>query len=453
MNREPPATTAIPEERALLVGVECQGLDRWDVLDSLEELAEIVRSAGARVVDRVAVRRDHVSPSLFIGRGKAGEIAGACRRGDATLAVFDHELSPVQRRNLEGIFETKVLDRTEVVLDIFAQRARTRAGKVQIELAQLEYLLPRLTRLWTHLSRQQGGIGTRGPGEKQLEVDRRRVQERISTLRIRLEEVRQQRGAARSSRRRRGYPVAALVGYTNAGKSTLLNALTAAGVPVEDKLFATLDPTTRAIRTPGNQTVLLTDTVGFLRRLPTHLVEAFHATLEEVTDADLLLHVADISHPRVEEQMAAVDAVLADLGAGSTPRITVFNKVDRVNGDDVPRRYLERFPSSVAISALRKRGLEELVSEIDEGLRNRRVHVHLRIPASDGASIARVHEEGQVLAERYAGEVAVVEALIPRPGLHRWAPYLAERSPAGSSPDASDPVGGGDGGSGGVTSE
>jgi GTP-binding protein HflX len=418
----------------MLVGIQGPDLDRWDVLDSLEELGELVRSAGAVVAETVAVRLERVSPSLFIGRGKASEIAGTCRRLGISVAVFDRELSPVQRRNLERVFGIKVLDRTEIVLDIFAQRARTKAGQLQIELAQLEYLLPRLTRLWSHLSRQQGGIGTRGPGETQLEVDRRRIQERIATLRRRLGDVRKRRRAARSSRRRKGYAVAALVGYTNAGKSTLLNALTAAGVDAEDKLFATLDPTTRILHTTGNQPVLLTDTVGFLRRLPAHLVEAFHATLEEVTEADLLLHVVDISHPRVDEQIAAVEAVLGDLGAGSSPRITVYNKVDRLNGSPVPRRYMEKFPSSVVISAREKSGLKELVEELDERLRTRRVHVHLRIPASDGASIARLHEEGHVLTERYAGDVAVVEALVPRAGLGRWDGYLCDAASAESSP-------------------
>lgn len=441
MRNEAFPSTAAPREPALLIGVEAEGEDRWDALDSLDELAELARSAGADVAERVSVRCKRLSPSLFIGRGKAVEIAEACRRASAALAVFDRELSPVQRRNLEKILGTKVLDRTELVLDIFAQRARTRPGKLQIELAQLEYLLPRLTGLWMHLSRQQGGIGTRGPGETQLEVDRRRVLERITTLRRRLTEVSRQRAAARSFRRRKGYPVAALVGYTNAGKSTLLNSLTAAGVVAEDRMFATLDPTTRAIRTRGNQTVLLTDTVGFLRRLPPHLIEAFHATLEEVTDADLLLHVVDISHPRVEQQMAAVDSVLADLGAASTPRITVFNKTDLLNGAGVPQRYLGRFPSSVAISALDGRGLADLLAEIDERLSNRRIHVHLRIPAADGASIARVHEEGQVLSERYAEDVAILEALIPRPGLGRWKPYLADPLSVEPVPGAGDTVG------------
>ncbi len=432
MTDEMISTAEEREERAVVVGADLRGSDRWEILDSLDELAELARSAGAEVVDRQVIRRDRPTPSLFIGEGKARDLAHLCRERGATLVLFDEDLSPVQKRNLERVFRLKILDRTELILDIFAQRARTRAGKLQIELAQLQYLLPRLTRLWTHLSRQQGGIGTRGPGETQLEVDRRRIQERIRVLRRRLEEVRAQRRVVRASRKRRGRPVGALVGYTNAGKSTLLNVLTQANVLAEDKLFATLDPTTRAVRVPGNQAVLLTDTVGFLRKLPPHLVEAFHATLEEVIEADFLVHVVDVSHPKVEDQIRAVEEVLSELGAARKPRITALNKIDLVQNREYVRRMTRRFPSSAAISAKRRIGLNDLLEEMAGILRDRRVRVSLRIPASDGAALARVHDAGQVLTEDYDGATAAVEALLPRAALGDLDRYI-EKDGSGES--------------------
>src|SRR5580698_7044115 len=276
---------------------------------------------------------DSLNAATFIGPGKAGEFAQYCRANKVDTIIFDDELSPAQSRNLEKIFECKVLDRTALILDIFAQRARTREGKLQIELAQLQHLLPRLTRFWGHLSRQKGGIGMRGDGETQLETDRRRVQDRIAKIARELDVVRRQRSTQRHGRQRNLWPLASIVGYTNAGKSTLLNALTGAEVLAEDKLFATLDPTTRRLKLPTNQNVLLTDTVGFIRKLPHGLVEAFKATLEEVVRADLLLHVVDISHEQAEQQIAAVNAVLAEIGAGEKPVIMVFNKIDCAQGD------------------------------------------------------------------------------------------------------------------------
>src|SRR5947208_5088428 len=287
-----------PPEKALLIGLERRGTDKWAVKDSLEELRELAQSAGAEVLDLITQKRDAPSAPTFVGRGKADEIGTRCRDTGANTVIFDDDLSPAQGRNLVDIFgkDVKVLDRTELILDIFAQRARTREGKIQVELAQLQYMLPRLPGLWTHLSRQRGGIGSRGPGEQQLEVDRRRIMEKIERLSRDLEEVRKNRRIERSGRQKLHWPMVSIIGYTNSGKSTLMNALTGAGVLAEDKLFATLDPTTRKLRLPNNQNILVSDTVGFLRKLPHHLVESFKATLEEVAEADLLLHVVDVSH-------------------------------------------------------------------------------------------------------------------------------------------------------------
>src|SRR6476659_290597 len=335
-------------ERALLIGLEKEGVSKWDLRDSLEELRELASSAGAQVVNTVTQKLPRPTAPYYIGRGKAELIKESFQEQQVTSVIFDNELSPAQGRNLENLFARKVLDRTQLILDIFAQRARSREGRLQIELAQLQYLLPRLTRMWTHLSRQSGGIGTRGPGETQLEVDRRRVQDRIARLERELEGVRKVRSVQREGRRRHQWPVAAVVGYTNAGKSTLLNLLTGAGVLAEDRLFATLDPTTRSLRLPTNQNVLLTDTVGFIRKLPHGLVEAFKATLEEVVQADLLLHVVDVGHPQAEEQIQAVNTVLEEIGAAGKPTLMVFNKIDQLNGNG--NKFRDRFPNAVAVS-------------------------------------------------------------------------------------------------------
>src|SRR5580765_6516169 len=338
-------------ERALLIGLEQDGVSKWDLRDSMEELRELANSAGAEVVSTITQKLQKPTAPYYIGKGKAELIRESFQDQEVTSVIFDNELSPAQGRNLENLFSRKVLDRTQLILDIFAQRARSREGRLQIELAQLQYLLPRLTRMWTHLSRQSGGIGTRGPGETQLEVDRRRVQERIARLERDLEEVRKHRAVQRQGRRRHQWPVAAVVGYTNAGKSTLLNLLTGADVVAENRLFATLDPTTRSFTLPNKQRMLLTDTVGFLRNLPHTLIESFKATLEEVNEADLLIHVVDLSHPRVDEHIAAVDEVIKELGAFGKQTLLVFNKVDAVTNVDHVAAYHARFPGSVAISA------------------------------------------------------------------------------------------------------
>src|ERR1700752_194523 len=331
-------------ERSLLIGLEKEGVSKWDLQDSLEELRELASSAGAKVVDTVTQKLPKPTAPYYIGKGKAELITESFKDQHVTSVIFNDELSPAQGRNLENLLARKVLDRTQLILDIFAQRARSREGRLQIELAQLQYLLPRLTRMWHHLSRQTGGIGTRGPGETQLEVDRRRVQERIARLERELESVRKTRAVQRQGRKRHQWPVASVVGYTNAGKSTVLNLLTGADVVAEDKLFATLDPTTRSFVLPNKQRVLLTDTVGFLRKLPHTLIESFKATLEEVSEADLLIHVVDLSHPRVDENIEAVHTVLKELNAFGKDTLLVFNKVDAVEGAEHIEVYLKRFP-------------------------------------------------------------------------------------------------------------
>ena len=400
-------------ERALLIGLEKQGVSKWDLRDSMEELRELASSAGAEVVDTVTQKLQRPTAPYYIGKGKAESIKDAIQHRQVTSIIFDDELSPAQGRNLENLLSRKVLDRTQLILDIFAQRARSREGRLQIELAQLQYLLPRLTRMWHHLSRQTGGIGTRGPGETQLEVDRRRVQERIARLERELEEVRKTRAVQRRGRKRHQWPVAAVVGYTNAGKSTLLNLLTGADVVTEDRLFATLDPTTRSFVLPNKQRVLLTDTVGFLRKLPHTLIESFKATLEEVSEADLLLHVVDLSHSRIDEHMAAVDAVIKELDAFGKQTLIVFNKIDAASEPELIESYLKRFPGSVAISARTGAGVANLVQALQDALAAWRLRSHFKIPVSESALIAEIHRVGHVLELRYEGGDAIVVAHVP----------------------------------------
>ena len=423
-------------ERALLIGLEKEGVSKWDLRDSMEELRELANSAGAEVVDTVTQKLSKPTAPYYIGRGKAELIKESIQHQKVTSVIFNDELSPAQGRNLENLLARKVLDRTQLILDIFAQRARSREGRLQIELAQLQYLLPRLTRMWHHLSRQTGGIGTRGPGETQLEVDRRRVQERIARLERELESVRKTRTVQREGRKRHQWPVAAVVGYTNAGKSTLLNLLTGADLVAEDKLFATLDPTTRSFVLPNKQRVLLTDTVGFLRKLPHTLIESFKATLEEVHEADLLIHVVDLSHARVDEQMAAVDSVIKELDAFGKQTLIVFNKIDNLDppspgygaagNRELAKAYVQRFPGSVAISARTGEGVGELVQVLQDALAQWRLRSRFRIPASESALVAEIHRVGHVLELKYEGNEAMIVAHVPPELAQKLERYAAQ---------------------------
>ena len=413
-------------ERVFLVGVELKSRSGRELTESIAELGELAATAGGQVIGEAVQKLVCPDAATFIGKGKAAELAERCREADVDTVIFDDELSPAQSRNLEKIFNCKILDRTALILDIFAQRARTREGKLQIELAQLQHLLPRLTRFWGHLTRQKGGIGMRGgEGETQLETDRRRVQDKIAHIERDLEVVRRHRSTQRNARQRNHWALASIVGYTNAGKSSLLNTLTGAGVIAENKLFATLDPTTRRLRLPTNQNLLLTDTVGFIRKLPHGLVEAFKATLEEVAQADLLLHVVDVSHPEAEEQIRAVEAVLKEIGAEGKPTLMVFNKIDQLNGARTGlARFQEKHPNAVSISALTGEGVPELLSELSSQLRPIREFFELSVPHEMPNVIARLHEVAQVVERNYEGETARFKARIP-PHLHEeFAPFV-----------------------------
>lgn len=400
-------------ERVFLVGAELKKREASEVRESMEELAELATTAGAQVLGEETQRLGKPHVATFIGKGKAAEIAEICKRKDVDTVIFDDELSPAQTRNLEKVLGCKVLDRTALILDIFARRARTREGKMQIEMAQLQHILPRLTRMWTHLSRQKGGIGMRGDGESQLEVDRRRVQDRIARLKRDLKEVKRIRTTQRQGRQRSQWPLVSIVGYTNAGKSTLLNKLTGSDVLVEDKLFATLDPTTRRLRLPTNQNALLSDTVGFIRKLPHQLVESFKATLEEVVEADLLMHVMDVSSSNVEEQIAAVDKVLKEIGASEKPTMMVFNKIDQIPVRNGNLHWLREHKNAVAVSAKTEEGLDVLQAELSSMMRPIRAGLDLRIPVTDGATIARVRAIGQVDEEQYLDDMIHLKVRVP----------------------------------------
>ncbi len=402
--RAPVATGAGPE-RALLVGVDWRRRagSALSAEDSLAELDALAQSAGAVVIDRQMQTRDRADSAYLIGPGKVDEIAGLVAGYEIDVVIFDHELTPTQLRNLEKKFDVRVLDRTQLILDIFASRARTSEGKLQVELAQLQYALPRLSGKGTSLSGQGGGIGTRGPGETKLETDRRRIRARLAQLERSIEAVRGIRETQRRQRQSVPLQTVALVGYTNAGKSTLFNRLTGAGVVADARMFATLDPTVRMVTLPSKKKILLSDTVGFIRNLPTTLVKAFRATLEEVTEAALLVHVVDGAGEEADGAMAHVELVLNEIGANETPRLVVWNKSDAAGYGMIPE-------GAVGISAAAGAGLSELLTRLDAALPGQAlVRMQLRIAASDGAAMHRVHEETRILSKRAVDEYYEME--------------------------------------------
>jgi GTP-binding protein HflX len=411
--------TQYPSERGFLVGVELKGpiaasrttgdgaASLLPIQESLDELAQLARTAGITVVGRNTQRLDRYHPATMIGTGKLDEVKEQMAETAADVLIFDDELSPRHQREVEKILgeDIKVLDRTSLILDIFAQHARTREGSLQVELAQYEYRLPRLTRQWTHLARQTGGgaarggaggVGLRGPGETQLEVDRREIGRRISYLKRELEKVRAHRGRHRARRRQSGIPGVSIIGYTNAGKSTLLNALTGSDVLVEDQLFATLDPTTRRCTLPSKRPVLFSDTVGFIQKLPPQLVAAFRATLEEIAEADLLLHVVDVTHPQAEAQVRAVGQVLSELEISDFPQVVALNKIDLLSDSSAFALELGEWRQAVPISAQNGRGLDELLLRVDIALYEQMIPVHIKLPFKEGHLLKTFHEQGNV---------------------------------------------------------
>lgn len=398
------------EERVILVAVATNDFD--DTEESLEELEELIKTAGAITVSKVIQNREKIHPGTYIGKGKIEEIRELVDQLEATGVVCDDELSPAQLRNLEEILQIKVMDRTMIILDIFASRASTKEGKIQVELAQLKYRSSRLVGLRSSLSRLGGGIGTRGPGEKKLEMDRRLIGERISQLKEELENVKKTRETARQQRSKNPIPIISIVGYTNAGKSTLLNTLTKAGVLEEDKLFATLDPTTRNYQLESGQQILLTDTVGFIRKLPHHLIDAFRSTLEEAKYADIILHVVDCSNKEVYKQMHIVYETLDNLGVKDKTIITAFNKIDKLDTDLIIKDF--KADKTVKISAKNRIGLDEMLQIIEEVLRNQKVLIERVFPYDQANKIQVIRKYGQLLVEEYQADGIYIKAYVPK---------------------------------------
>lgn len=442
MAKRTPEPTTPPRERAFLVGVEIyQEKNLLSLDDSLSELALLANTAGLEVVGEMTQKLDRPNPETYIGSGKVEELKVLAEETLAQVVVFDNELNPRHQRELETLFGEKVriLDRTALILDIFAQHANTSEGMLQVELAQYEYYLPRLTRQWTHLARQAGGgggrsgsvggVGLRGPGETQLEVDRREIRRKISHLKGELEKVRAHRERYRAQRKRNRIPTVALVGYTNAGKSTLLNRVARAEIYAADQLFATLDPTTRRVEMSGGHAALFTDTVGFIQKLPTTLVAAFRATLEEIAEADLLLHVVDISHPNAMAQFEAVQQTLVEIGAGHIPVLTALNKVDRLKDPQAARAVLQNYPQAVAISAAKGIGVAELMSKVAEELYETYTPIQLWLPYQQGQLLSLFHEAGQVEKIEHGRGGVLIAGRIPGRLVAQFKEYQASRAP------------------------
>ncbi len=418
-----------------MVGVEIKGKPiPFNLRDSLDELERLAETAGVRVVGRLTQTLKRPNPATLIGKGKLEELVGIVREKEVHVVIFDDELSPRQQREIEnaiGDENIKVLDRTALILDIFAQHAHTKEGALQVELAQYAYRLPRLTKAWTHLARQaggraggaSGGVGVRGPGETQLEIDRREINRKIAHLKRELERVQAHRERYRTKRRESYLPVVALVGYTNAGKTTLLNALTPANMQAEDKLFATLDPTTRKLHLPSGRHALITDTVGFIQKLPTELVAAFRATLEEILEADIIVHVIDASHHNALNQAVVVEELLDDLGAAHIPVLVVFNKMDMLLGGRPSAELLEDYPQATSISALMKLGLEKLLHNIEEALISRMRPIQVLIPYTHGEFVDLFHSMGVVEEELHDNEGVIIKGRLPRPLIGRFETF------------------------------
>lgn len=419
------ASLQVMSERAILIGMEWGRNDSlWTVDDSLEELKQLADTAGATVIKKFIQKRPKPDPAFFIGRGKVHELALYAQQENIDLCIFDDELSPAQQRNIESVMGIRILDRTALILDIFAQRARTNEGKLQVELAQLQYTLPRIMGKGLMLSRLGGGIGTRGPGETKLEVDRRRIRDRIAFIKDQIEKVKAVRSLHRSKRKKNNVFEVSLVGYTNAGKSTLLNTLTNSDIYAKDQLFATLDPTTRQLTLPNKQEIIITDTVGFIQRLPHQLIAAFRSTLEVVTEADLLVHVIDVSHELYKEQAAAVHEVLKEIGAETKPVITVYNKIDKLPPDSKLADRLALEEDTVCISAAKKLNLETLQQMIESHLKSKAVEVTLCIPYAETAKAAQLHETANVLEQEYTENGAVMKVILPVEDLEAYNEYI-----------------------------
>lgn len=427
------------DEFAILVGVNLPDLDKLLTLeDSMDELELLAKTAGVEVIGRLTQNLDKPNSKTYLGSGKVEELKMLAEELSANLVIFDEELSPRNQRELEEILgdDIKIIDRTALILDIFSLHAKTREGILQVELAQYQYRLPRLTRAWTHLARQAGGgggraggvggVGLRGPGEKQLEVDRRDIRTRISNLQDELEKVRSHRSRYREQRRKSQIPVVALVGYTNAGKSTLLNKISGADVLVADQLFATLDPTTRRVEIPDGQAILFTDTVGFIQKLPTNLIAAFRATLEEIAAADLLLHIVDVTHPNANAHAISVLKTLESIEAGEIPIITVLNKIDKLNSPENAVKILEGFPNTHAISAITGEGLSELIGAVEEELFKSYSSIRVIIPYQEGQLISAFHEFGHIDLKKHEEIGVLMQGSIPKRLYSRFEPFLVK---------------------------